>query len=102
MTTFNPYNIVTGRLSGKKLSYMADQINAELLEQGATMFCEYGSRYNYHAVDQLNREQLNYRMGDKNGRSSIMRTYDSGLTAQQCKETLIKFYYESLNAIDED
>ena len=84
-----------GRLSAKKLCTMANELNAMLSEVNAKHYIEVGQRYNYYAVDVLTTKQHDYRNGDKTpGNSGIARTYDSGLTARQCQDAMIKAYYE--------
>jgi len=88
----------TGRLSLEKLQQFEQTINTELRESGATRFVEVGHRNGYYALDEMNADQLNYRQGTMEhtgGASGVMRCYEAGLTAGECKQAMINFYYEA-------
>ena len=90
----------TGRMSAKKLKQFASDINEMLTLANAKQFVELGQRYGYYAVDELGVSHKAWRDGDReNDNSGIARTYSSGLTGKQAKQSMIDAYYDFVSEV---
>lgn len=83
------------RYTYKTLCADIAEMNEKLDAAGSTRFLEAGHRYNYSALDELTREQYEFRQGRRADHSGCVRNLEAG-SPRECYAAANAFFWQQM------